>query len=137
MEQVTTLQLPAASGTDVVVTPVTMTPDLIVGARVCLGAPQYGFVYQPITSVTATTFTVTILNPGPFQAGTAVCVSRSWVGLVTGTGALPIAKPSYLRLCGSTGSRSPGIPCSLPARTRISGSSPRPSERAPGRCGRR
>ncbi len=101
MEQVTTLQLPAASGTDVVVTPVTMTPDLIVGARVCLGAPQYGFVYQPITSVTATTFTVTILNPGPFQAGTAVCVARSWVGLVTGTGALPISQafvPQTMRL---------------------------------------
>ena len=92
-EEVTTLASAVTGGGQVVVTPVAMTPDLIVGARVCLGDPSIQYGWQPISSVTATTFTVLIYPAGPFPAGTAVRVIRCWIGNVNGSLASQISQP--------------------------------------------
>ena len=90
-EQVTTLSAPVTPDTGVVVIPVAMTPDFVVGARICLGDPTLT-VFQPITSVGADRFTVTIYGSSPYPAGTAVRVVRSYLARVTGTSAAQISQ---------------------------------------------
>jgi hypothetical protein len=85
VEEVTTLLSPCTPGSDVEVVPNTMTPDFVVGARVCLGDPVDSTVYQPITSVSTDRFHVTIYGSGTYPAATAVRVVRCYVARVTGT----------------------------------------------------
>jgi len=92
LEQVTTLLSPVTSHTaEVEVVPVTMTPDLILGARVCLGDPEL-VGYQPISSVSADRFHVYIIGSHTYPAGTAVRVVHSYVARVTGNSAARISQ---------------------------------------------
>ncbi|GEM_PF-5107593 len=94
LEQVTTLAQVVNPGSAVTIYPVTMTPDFVLGARVCLGDPALD-VYQPITQVNADNFVATIFPPqsGPnYPIGTAVRVVRTWVGRVTDDSAAPISQ---------------------------------------------
>lgn len=92
LEQVTTLFSPVTShSADVEVIPVTMTPDLIVGARVGLGDPE-PVVYQAISSVSSDRFHCLIQGSHTYPAGTAVRVVRSYVARVTGNTAARISQ---------------------------------------------
>ena len=82
-EPVTTLAAAVSAGGVVDVFPAMMTPDLVVGAKVSLGSPGFGY---PITTVYSDHFTVYV-SGGPYPAGAAVLVVRSYVARVTATSA--------------------------------------------------
>ncbi|HTJ47072.1 MAG TPA: hypothetical protein VL463_33450 [Kofleriaceae bacterium] len=92
MDQVATLASPVTPGTDVEVVPDVMTSDFVVGARVCLGDAGPGFVYQPISSVAADRFHVTIFGSATIPAGTAIRVGRSYAARITGASAARISQ---------------------------------------------